>query len=144
MSRLPKIPPGVGPKYPQVLTLLAAAAIWRSASYGRGCSISSRPASSPRAGSSACRSTGSTPRGSATLVRGALDKFSPRKATEDAWRVFAPLIDYVPIGAGAAALHEAVRAAETALGAETRRLHYLSVPPNAALPAVAHAFRRRR
>jgi glucose-6-phosphate 1-dehydrogenase len=71
-----------------------------------------------------------------TLVRSALDKFSPRKATEDTWRAFAPMIDYVPIAAGAGALHEAVSAAEAALGAETRRLHYLSVPPSAALAAV--------
>jgi glucose-6-phosphate 1-dehydrogenase len=40
------------------------------------------------------------------------------------------------MAAGAGALHEAVAAAETALGADTRRLHYLSVPPNAALAAV--------
>src|SRR6185437_8739595 len=70
------------------------------------------------------------------LVHGALEKFSPRKATEEAWRQFAPLIDYVPISAGAGALRDAVNKAEAELGPNTSRLHYLSVPPNAALPAV--------
>ena len=40
------------------------------------------------------------------------------------------------MGAGPTALKAAVSAAEAALGGESRRLHYLSVPPNAALSAV--------
>jgi glucose-6-phosphate 1-dehydrogenase len=42
----------------------------------------------------------------------------------------------VPLGAGAAALKAAVASAEAGFGGESRRLHYLSVPPSAALPAV--------
>jgi Glucose-6-phosphate 1-dehydrogenase len=42
----------------------------------------------------------------------------------------------VPIGAGAAALKAATAEAERKLGNENSRLHYLSVPPNAALSAV--------
>jgi glucose-6-phosphate 1-dehydrogenase len=42
----------------------------------------------------------------------------------------------VPIGAGADALKAAAAEAERKLGNENRRLHYLSVPPNAALSAV--------
>ena len=42
----------------------------------------------------------------------------------------------MPLSAGAAALKAAVERAEQSLGAECRRLHYLSVPPSAALPAV--------
>ena len=42
----------------------------------------------------------------------------------------------MPLAAGAAALKAAVDAAEISLGVESRRLHYLSVPPNAALSAV--------
>src|SRR5580698_3486889 len=136
MSRLPKIPPGVGPKYPQVLTLfggtgdLAQRKLWPglfhliSAGFLPSCRIVAVSLDQIDAD------------GLRNMVRTALDKFSPRKATEDAWRAFAPMIDYVPIAAGAGALHEAVAAAEAALGAETRRLHYLSVPPNAALAAV--------
>jgi glucose-6-phosphate 1-dehydrogenase len=40
------------------------------------------------------------------------------------------------MSAGAGALKEAVEAAEQSLAGESRRLHYLSVPPVAALPAV--------
>jgi glucose-6-phosphate 1-dehydrogenase len=136
MSRLPKIPPGVGPKFPQVLTLfggtgdLAQRKLWPglfhliSSGFIPSCRIIAVSLDQIDAD------------GLRTLVRGALDRFSPRKATEDAWRAFAPLLDYVSMAAGADALREAVATAETALGAESRRLHYLSVPPNAALAAV--------
>ena len=136
MSRLAKIPPGVGPKYPQVLTLfggsgdLAQRKLWPGLFHlvtagfipsFRIVGVSLDPLDVE---------------GFRALVRGALEKFSPRHATDEAWRHFAPLIAYVPISAGAGALREAVNAAETELGPETRRLHYLSVPPNAALSAV--------
>jgi glucose-6-phosphate 1-dehydrogenase len=42
----------------------------------------------------------------------------------------------VPLSAGAPALRAAVERAEAAIGRECRRLHYLSVPPSSALPAV--------
>jgi glucose-6-phosphate 1-dehydrogenase len=70
------------------------------------------------------------------LVKTALEKYSPRKPTEETWRRFAPLLSYVPLTAGAAALHDVVKTAEAELGPDTRRLHYLSVPPSAALSAV--------
>jgi glucose-6-phosphate 1-dehydrogenase len=70
------------------------------------------------------------------LVRKALETFSPRKVTDEDWSHFAPLIAYVPMSAGADALRDTVSAADAELGPETRRLHYLSVPPNAALSAV--------
>ena len=71
-----------------------------------------------------------------TVVRGALDEFSRREVIEADWEAFAKNLDYVPLAAGAARLKAAVETAEQALGGETRRLHYLSVPPGAALPAV--------
>ena len=49
---------------------------------------------------------------------------------------FAQNLDYVPLAAGAAALKAAVDQAEQSFSGESRRLHYLSVPPNAALSAV--------
>ena len=45
-------------------------------------------------------------------------------------------VDYVALSGGAPALREAVERAEATIGAESRRLHYLSVPPAAALPVV--------
>ncbi len=70
------------------------------------------------------------------LAREALDQFSTRKVSETDWAAFAEGLTYVPISAGAPALKKAVEAAEKPLGSESRRIHYLSVPPNAALAAV--------
>jgi glucose-6-phosphate 1-dehydrogenase len=70
------------------------------------------------------------------LARGALDEFYTREVDEEGWASFAECLDYVPLGAGAAALRAAVDRAEKSLATECRRLHYLSVPPNAALSAV--------
>jgi len=67
----------------------------------------------------------------------ALREFSAHKPTEEGWTAFASNLDYVPIARGAAALKAAVGKAESSFeGAEVWRLHYLSVPPVAALSAV--------
>ncbi len=65
-----------------------------------------------------------------------LRKTFSRKTSPAAWERFAAQLDYVPLAAGAPALKEAVARAEASLGVECRRLHYLSVPPSAALPVV--------
>jgi glucose-6-phosphate 1-dehydrogenase len=70
------------------------------------------------------------------LVRGALDEFAARKVSADDWRAFAGSLDYLPLSLGPIALRAAVERAEKDLGAECGRLHYLSVPPTAALSAV--------
>ena len=70
-------------------------------------------------------------------ARDALDQFSSRKVNETDWANFAASLDYVPLGAGADALRTAVERAEQSLEGETRRVHYLSVPPNAAMSAVS-------
>jgi glucose-6-phosphate 1-dehydrogenase len=70
------------------------------------------------------------------FVRKALDEFSTRKFSEAAWSEFADCLDYVPLAAGPEVLRAAVEKAEQALAGESHRLHYLSVPPSAALPAV--------
>jgi glucose-6-phosphate 1-dehydrogenase len=70
------------------------------------------------------------------IARESLDKFLTRKFTQAEWAEFAASLDYVSLSAGAGVLKEAVERAEAALGPETRRVHYLSVPPKAALPAV--------
>ncbi len=70
------------------------------------------------------------------LARGAIDEFGARRFEDANWQRFAEALDYVPLSAGPAALKEAVERAERAIGGESRRLHYLSVPPNAALAAV--------
>jgi glucose-6-phosphate 1-dehydrogenase len=70
------------------------------------------------------------------IARKALDEFSARKFTEEDWSSFSQSLDYVPLSAGPAALKGAVEKVEKSFNGDSRRLHYLSVPPNAALSAV--------
>jgi glucose-6-phosphate 1-dehydrogenase len=66
----------------------------------------------------------------------AIDTFFPRKVGKDDVCAFAGKLDYVPLSAGAPALAAAVARAEAELGRKSGRIHYLSVPPKSALPAV--------
>jgi glucose-6-phosphate 1-dehydrogenase len=70
------------------------------------------------------------------LARGAIDEFHDVKVTEEQWQSFAARLDYVPLTAGPMALRAAVERAEALFAGESRRLHYLSVPPNAALATI--------
>ena len=67
------------------------------------------------------------------IARESLDQFSSRTVAEADWAAFSAILDYVPMSAGAGALKAAVEVAEQALGGKSRRVHYLSVPPGAAL-----------
>jgi glucose-6-phosphate 1-dehydrogenase len=70
------------------------------------------------------------------LARSALDEFAHRKVTDEAWTAFAASLDYVPLNAGVAVLRAAADKAEATFTGESRRLHYLSIPPSAALSAI--------
>ena len=70
------------------------------------------------------------------MARGAIEEFCPRKIEPADWEGFASRLDYLPMGAGPEALKQKVLEAEAVLGAGGQRLHYLSVPPAAALSAV--------
>lgn len=131
-----KIPPGVGPRFPQVVVLVGATGDLARRKLLPGlyhlCSAGFIPD---------CRIVGVSlddidAAGFRAAARGALDQFASRKVAEADWQTFASQLDYVPLAAGAAALRAAVENAEAQLGRECRRLHYLSVPPSAALPAV--------
>jgi glucose-6-phosphate 1-dehydrogenase len=131
-----KVPPGVGPRYPQVVVLVGATGdlsrrkllpgLFHLASAGfiPGCRIIG--VSLDDFGAADFRK----------VARAALDEHSKRPVADADWTAFGETLDYVPMGAGPAALAEAVARAERSFGAECRRLHYLSVPPNAALAAV--------
>ena len=131
-----KIPPGVGPRFPQVVVLFGATGdlarrkllpgLYHLASAGfiPGCRIIG--VSLDDIDADAFR----------RIARNALDEFFARKINDADWQAFAGILDYVPLTAGASALKVAVDEAEASLGVECRRLHYLSVPPSAALPAV--------
>jgi glucose-6-phosphate 1-dehydrogenase len=70
------------------------------------------------------------------FARTAVDEFAPRKLTDEEWATFVGKLHYVPQSAGAEALAKAVAVAEEQLGDDARRLHYLSVPPRAALAVI--------
>ncbi|HUO23475.1 MAG TPA: glucose-6-phosphate dehydrogenase [Caulobacteraceae bacterium] len=131
-----KIPPGVGPKHPQVVVLVGATGDLARRKLLPGlfhlCSAGFIPQ---------CRIIGMSlddidADGFRAIAKDALGQFSPRGLKSGDWQGFADILDYVPISAGAEALSAAVAKAEETLGGECHRLHYLSVPPNAALSAV--------
>ncbi len=66
------------------------------------------------------------------VARSACDEFAGGGFTDEHWQRFASRISYVPQSRGSHALGEAVRLAESTLPGEPRRLHYLSIPPQAA------------
>src|SRR6202165_2388435 len=131
-----KIPPGVGPQFPQVVVLVGATGdlarrrllpgMFHLASSGfiPGCRI---------IGVSLDDLSADDFR---QFARDALAEFSSRKVDEADWAAFSNSLQYVPMARGAHALKAAVLEAERAFNGESRRLHYLSVPPNAALSAV--------
>ena len=131
-----RIPPGVGPKHPQVVVLVGATGDLARRKLIPGlyhlCTAGFIPE---------CRIIGVSlddidADGFRTIAREGLEQFSARKVSQASWAGFAETLDYVPLSAGPAPLKAAVERAEQALGSETRRIHYLSVPPKAALPAV--------
>src|SRR6478752_3340803 len=71
------------------------------------------------------------------FTRTAVDEFSGHPLSPEQWTAFAECLRYVPGAAGAEGLRTAVEECEAQLGGEARRLHYLSVPPRAALSVVA-------
>jgi glucose-6-phosphate 1-dehydrogenase len=70
------------------------------------------------------------------LARIACDEFATGPISDEEWAEFESTLSYVDQAAGPSGLARRVREAEDELGGEPRRLHYLSVPPNAALPVV--------
>jgi glucose-6-phosphate 1-dehydrogenase len=126
----------VGPRFPQVVVLVGATGDLSRRKLLPGlfrlCSSGFIPG---------CRIIGVSlddldPDGFRKLARGALDEFASPKLAEADWGAFSKTLDYVPMSAGPGALKAAVEAAEASFSGESRRVHYLSVPPSAALPAV--------
>src|SRR6202046_2587660 len=131
-----KIPAGVGPKLPQIVVLFGAtgdlahkkllAGLFHLVSAGFiskcriiGVSLDALDAEAFRA-----------------LAREAVFEQHAHHPKKDAWPAFEALLDYVPMAAGAGALKEGVDKAEQSFAGNARRVHYRSVPPNAALSAI--------
>jgi glucose-6-phosphate 1-dehydrogenase len=135
-TRVSKIPAGVGPKYPHVIVLVGATGDLARRKLLRGLFYLSTVGFIP-----GCRVIGVSldnldAEGFRRSAKEAVDEFSTRKAQDSDWASFAQCLDYVPLSAGPEALKAAVDRAERTFDGESRRLHYLSVPPNAALSAV--------
>jgi glucose-6-phosphate 1-dehydrogenase len=131
-----KVPNGVGPSYPQVVVLVGATGDLSKRKLMPGLFHLSSAGFIP-----GCRIIGVSldeldADGFRKEMHAAVVEFSARKVDEAAWQSFAQTLSYVPLTAGPEALKAAVDEAERSLGTESRRLHYLSVPPNAALSAV--------
>jgi glucose-6-phosphate 1-dehydrogenase len=131
-----KVPAGVGPRFPQVVVLVGATGDLARRKLIPGLLHLATAGFIPD-----CRIIGVSldafdADAFRNFAREALNEFSARKIIDSDWGRFANSLDYVSLGAGPAALAEAVVLAEQSIGAESRRLHYLSVPPNAALSAV--------
>ncbi|MDP9009818.1 MAG: glucose-6-phosphate dehydrogenase [Pseudomonadota bacterium] len=131
-----KIPPGVGPQYPQVVVLVGATGDLARRKLLPGLFHLSSSGFIP-----GCRIIGVSldnldTEGFRQFARDALTEFSTRNVAQADWDAFSNSLQYVPLKAGAAVLKAAVLEAEHSFNVECRRLHYLSVPPNAALSAV--------
>jgi glucose-6-phosphate 1-dehydrogenase len=131
-----KIAAGVGPQYPQVLVLVGATGDLSQRKLLPGLFHLAVSGFIP-----GCRIIGvslddTDADGFRKIARKAVDEFSTRKFTDESWAQFAQTLDYVPLASGAQVLKAAVEKAEKSFQGENRRLHYLSVPPNAALSAV--------
>src|ERR1700728_883531 len=131
-----KITPGVGPRYPQVVVLVGATGDLARRKLLPGlfhlCTAGFIPGSRIIGVSLDDFDRDSL----RDFARNALDEVSNRKVYAEDWNTFAQNLDYVPLAAGAEGLKVAMDRAEQAFTGESRRLHYLSVPPSAALSAV--------
>ena len=131
-----KVPLGVGPKHAQVVVLVGV-----TGDLSRRKLLPGLFHLASRGFIPACRIVGVSledldANRFRASAREALDQFAARKVNESEWAAFASTLDYVPLSAGPGPLRMAVQAAEQGLTQESRRIHYLSVPPSAALPAV--------
>jgi len=131
-----KIPSGVGPRNPQVVVLVGATGDLARRKLIPGLFHLANSGFIPGSRIIGVSLDDIDTHGFRALARAALDQFSARKFADTDWQVFQETLEYVPLAAGAAALKAAVENAERALQGESRRLHYLSVPPAAALAAV--------
>jgi glucose-6-phosphate 1-dehydrogenase len=66
-------------------------------------------------------------------ARAALEEFAHHGVTDEEWKEFGSQLSYLSQSAGPSALAKAVGLLEDELGGDVARLHYLSVPPGAAV-----------
>lgn len=133
---LPTHPSAFGPRSPQVVVLVGATGDLARRKLLPGLFHLTTSGFIPH-----CRVIGVSlesmkPEAFRSIAQEAVKEFFSREVDQKDWEDFASLLDYVPLEAGPAALQAAVAKAEAALPEGSRRLHYLSVPPSAALSSV--------
>ena len=130
-----KIPAGVAPKPPQIVVLFGATGDLSQRKLLPGLFHLAAAGFLPK-----CRIVGvSLDKIDAnefrTLARKAIERRS-RGPIDDFWPLFASALDYVPLSGRSDALKAAVQEAAAACAGNCQLVHYLSVPPSAALSAV--------
>ncbi len=131
-----KIPAGVGPQFPQVVVLVGATGDLARRKLLPGMFHLTNAGFIPGYRIIGVSLDNIDTDGFRKFAREALAEFYTRPIADAAWAAFAQNLQYVPMAAGPAALRAAVLDAEKSFNGESLRLHYLSVPPNAALSAV--------
>lgn len=127
---------GMGPEHPQVVVLFGATGDLAQRKLLPGLLNLDRSGLVPGLQVVACSLDKHDDDSFRAFAREACDKFGD-DAPDDVWADFASRVRYVSQDAGSHYLALAVSAAEAELDNEPRRLHYLSVPPKAALEVVS-------
>lgn len=131
-----KVTPGVGPEYPQIVVLFGATGDLAKRKLIPGLYHLSSAGFIPDCKIIGVSLDDMSDEQFQAICRASLDEFSKRAITDEDWQAYRDRLSYVSLSAGAAALEQAVLAAEAQIGTECRRLHYLSVPPKAALSVI--------
>ena len=132
-----KIPAGVGPKLPQVVVLFGATGDLSQRKLLPGLFHLASEGFIPK-----CRIIGVSlddldVEAFRDLAQKAIARYhTHHKTPEGALPRFAETLDYVPLTKGAGALAKAVAGARAAISGDCQIVHYLSVPPSAALSAL--------
>ena len=131
-----KIPAGVGPKLPQIVILFGATGDLSQRKLLPGLFHLARAGFLPNCLVIGVSLEDFAVDGFRTLARQAIERHHNRNPGMEGWPAFEASLDYVPLSAGAGELKAAVEKAALACNGQSQLVHYLSVPPSAAMSAV--------
>ena len=131
-----KIPAGVGPKLPQIVILFGATGDLSQRKLLPGLFHLARAGFLPNCFVIGVSLEDFAVDGFRALARQAIERNHNRSPGMEGWPKFEASLDYVPLSAGAGELKAAVEKAALACNGESQLVHYLSVPPSAAMSAV--------
>ena len=135
-NKMPAVPKGVGPKKPQVVVLFGATGDLARRKLLPGLLHLTKMGFIPE-----CRIVGTslddiTSDDFDDIAQKACEEFAPRSLEATDWQAYRDMITYVSQHDGPEALAKAVHDASDEIGGDVDLLHYLSVPPKAALDVV--------